>query len=307
MLDEEVVRGAVERATPESEDERNERLFQALPPLDSPAYLTLLKTASARDLPAPVLVRAFRQLVGTRGGEATLGRLLTTDATYGYLRPLRRMAEKLVKPGSDWFDPTYLVEHAVSFIAEALAGPRGEGADRAWHRFLRHRLIDAYRDLNGRENGRRDPPRFEPRRDPNTGMRQDPLELVDSDDAPLNGNVGSDSEGWLWNFVQRTLPTVIADPVVLEVALDLFGKDPSPISGKGTPHKPAMTVRYGVDRYQIYRWRQVARVKLLRALEEQNEREIDVSWLREALLKPEDDDHTRRAGVPEPSPRRGTT
>src|SRR5690349_1227070 len=90
--------------SPETAYERHERIFQSLPPLGSQDYLDLLKTASATELPAEVLVRAFQSLGCTgRAAEATLGRLLTQNATYGYLTPLRQMAERRVT-ARDWFD-----------------------------------------------------------------------------------------------------------------------------------------------------------------------------------------------------------
>lgn len=107
----------------EPEGERNERIFAALPKLGSEEYLALLRRVPARDLPAPVLVRAYRQLGSGRAAEATLERLLLNDATYGYLRPLRRMAPRKVS-ARDWFSADDLVDPAIGEIALALAGPR---------------------------------------------------------------------------------------------------------------------------------------------------------------------------------------
>ncbi|MDQ3180772.1 MAG: hypothetical protein M3Q33_09655, partial [Acidobacteriota bacterium] len=56
------------RATGKNDDIYN-RIFSELPPLDSPEYMTLLENASASDLPAQVLARAFRQLA-VSGSEA---------------------------------------------------------------------------------------------------------------------------------------------------------------------------------------------------------------------------------------------
>src|SRR5688572_13210162 len=79
---------------PESSPDRNEALFQALPPLDSADYLNLLKSATAKDLPAPVLVRAYRQIKAGPAAEATLDRLLGFNEKYGYITPLYKMAKR---------------------------------------------------------------------------------------------------------------------------------------------------------------------------------------------------------------------
>ena len=68
------------RATGSNDDIYN-RIFSELPPLGSTENRTLLESASATDLPAQVLARAFRQLV-VSGSEvaanATLARLVSS-------------------------------------------------------------------------------------------------------------------------------------------------------------------------------------------------------------------------------------
>lgn len=269
-------------APPEPAEERNERIFQSLPPLNSQEYLDLLKTASATELPAEVLVRAFQELGCTgRAAEATLGRLLTQNARYGYLTPLRRLAERRVT-ARDWFDAGYLFDETISVIWKALAGPQGKNAHRAWMSFLKQRLADAYRSLNGRRGERRDPERAESRLDPHTGMELDPLESEAALDAPWQGRVGPDVAEWLESFARRSM-TRIEHAQTREVGLDQISAEPSAISGPGTPGKPSLVTKYGVDRFQIMRWRNAALARLLANLEQQDEWEIDVSWLREAL------------------------
>ena len=264
----------------ESENERNERIFQSLPRLGSDEYMDLLKRASASELPAPVLVRAYRQLRLGRAAEATLGRLLTNDEKYGYLRPLRKMARRRVS-SRDWFDADYLVDQTISELTLALAGPRGEGAHEHWLSFLSHRLEDAYRSLNGRRRERQDPPRADPRPDPETGRWSEPADDADALHAPWHGRVGPSNEEWLEAFIMRTLAT-IADDRIRQVAQDLFSADPSPISGEAVQGRAPLTERFGFDRYTIYRWRRIARAKLLAALRKQNECEVDLSWLEES-------------------------
>jgi|GEM_PF-2511136 len=267
----------------EAESERNERIFQSLPKLGSDAYMDLLKHGSASDLPAPVLVRAYRQLGMGRAAEATLGRLLTNDATYGYLRPLRKMARRKVS-SRDWFSVEDLVDQSISVIAEALAGPRGDGACEHWISFLKQRMEDAYRLFNGRRRGRQDPPRADPRQDPESGLWSDPADDPGALHASWHGRVDSGHEEWLEAFITRTLAT-ITDTRIREVAQDLFSAAPSPISSQAGIEEGGnipLTERYGVDRYKIYRWRRIARAKLLAALRNQNEREVDLSWLQDS-------------------------
>ena len=265
----------------EPEGERNERIFAALPKLGSEEYLALLRRVPARDLPAPVLVRAYRQLGSGRAAEATLERLLLNDATYGYLRPLRRMAARKVS-ARDWFSADDLVDQAIGEIALALAGPRGEGADKHWLSLLRQRLEDAYRSLNGRRGERRDPPRAEPREDPETGLVSDPADGPNALHAPWHGRVDSGLAQWLEEFVARTL-ALIPDDRMREAVQDQFSADPSPVTGKGSGGKIPLTKRYGVSASTIHKWCRIARAKLLVALQKQDEREIDLSWLTDAI------------------------
>lgn len=267
---------------PESAYERHERIFQQLPPLGSQEYRNLLKTATAAELPAEVLVRAFQALGCTgRAAEATLRRLLTQNARYGYLKPLKRMAERRVMP-RDWFSADDLFDQTIGFIWRALAGPQGKNAHLAWHSFLEQRLYDAYRSLNGRRNERQDPERAEPRLDPDTGLELDPLESEAALDAPWQGRVGPDIEEWFESFARSSMERIRHDKI-REVGLDQLSTKPSAISGPGTPGKPSLVTRYGVNRFQIMRWRDAAVARLLADLEQQDEWEIDVTWLRDAL------------------------
>ena len=268
-------------STQESERDRNERIYRSLPKLGSDEYMLLIRQASAADLPAPVLVRAYQQLGQGTAAEATLGRLLTSDERYGYLRPLRRMARRKVSH-RDWFSADDLVDDAIGEIALALPLPRGAGADAHWISFLKQRLEDAYRSLNGRRRERQDPKRTESWVDPKSGQTLDPLELAEDGMAPWHGRVKESDLEWLEDFIGRTLRGIV-DERIRAVAIDLFSADPSTISGTGPDGRPSLTEQFGVDRHQIYRWRRIARARLLAALREQDERDIDVSWLEASL------------------------
>jgi hypothetical protein len=267
---------------PEPPHPRNERIFQSLPPLNSREYLALLKTASATELPAEVLVRAFRTL-GCAGpaAEATLARLLTQNARYGYLKPLQRMAERRVTR-RDSFSAADLFDQTIGFIWQALAGPQGQGAHLAWIKFLQQRMEDAYRSLNGRRNERQGPEVVEPRLDPDTGVELDPLESEAALDAPWQGRVGPDVVEWLESFMRRSLAR-IQHRQIREVGHDQISAEPSAISGPGSPGKPSLATKYSVSRFVIMRWRTAALARILADLEQQDEWEIDVTWLREAL------------------------
>ena len=272
--------------------ERHDRIFRSLPALESPEYLALLKTASATDLPAEVLVRAYRAL-GCAGpaAEATLGRLLTKNEQYGYLQPLVRLAERRVR-ARDWFSAADLAGNAVGTIALALAGPQGKGADRAWVTFLRQRLEDAYRELNGRRDERRDPERAEPHADAVTGAVTDPMESDAVLHTAWHGRVDPNHVEWLESFARRTM-ACIAHREMREIGLDQISAERSTISGPGTPGRPSLATKYRVSRFQIMRWRDAALARLLVALETQNDVDIDVGWLREALAAK---DRTRHKG-----------
>jgi hypothetical protein len=285
MSDDAFQRGPIS-TPPEPAYDRNERIFQSLPPLGSQEYLVLVRTAPAKDLPAEVLVRAYRALgCAGQAAEATLARLLSQSATYGYMKPLHRLAKRRVS-ARDWFGAGDLFDEAIVVIWKALAGRQGERAHEAWQSFLKQRLEDAYRNLNGRRNERRDPMRAEPTLDPDTGLELDPLESEGALDAPYQGRVGPDVEEWFQDFARRSIAR-IEHIQIREVGLDQISSDPSRLSGPGTPGKPSLATKYGVNRFQIMRWQKSAFARLLADLENQDEWEIDVTWIREALKEKE--------------------
>jgi hypothetical protein len=265
------------KQTEESVLERVERIFQTLPRLGTAEYLEHLKTASGAELPAEMLVRAFRELLSvpgeepgklSRAAEATLERLVVSEQKYGYLRALRQKARAMVAR-NDWIDVEYLVDEAKGEIGLALAGPRGVGADRHWIAFQLQRLADAWRNLEGRR-GNREPERVAPALDQETGEEIDPTDEFAGDIA-LHGNVSPDKEAWLESYVRRTWATIKEDRI-REVALDMLKRDRTPAS--------KLAKRYNVDRQTITDWRHVARAKLLTALRKQDEVDIDTSWLK---------------------------
>jgi len=167
---------------PRLDRKRIEELFEALPPLGSKEYLERIKQAPATDLPAQVLVRAYRQLpVGSPEANATLSRLLGNYDRDGYLAPLWQAARQRVS-GRDWFGVDDLVSVAIEEIVKSLGGPRGKGADTAWIAFLHQRLQDAYRAMVGRRGERQDVQKVEPTANED-GELVDALDHVHSEEA----------------------------------------------------------------------------------------------------------------------------
>ena len=264
---------------PESDEERNERIYQALPaPLSGADYLRLLEEAPAVDLPACVLVRVYRQLPSGPAADATLERLLGRNEKYGYITPLYRMAERRITR-SDPYGVADLVQDAIGEVIDTLAGPKGEGAEKAWINYLRQRLVDAHRKQIGRRGERR-PERAENLIEPDTGEEIDALDAAGVTGGPWQGKVeGSDLE-WLEQFIRRTFAT-IRDDRIRDVALDLLSHEPTPVSSED-PAIDTWERRLGVKRFTIYRWRRSATAILKNALERQNERlNFDCSFLEE--------------------------
>jgi len=259
----------------ESPNERNERIFQSLPPLGSPAYLSLLKSATAAELPASVLVRAYRKLHPSAAADATLDRLLGHNRRYGYIALLYTTAQRRMAR-LEAYSPEDLVCDTIGEIVATLAGPAGEGAERAWMQYLRQRMEHAYRKLVGRREERLTL-RVEPTSD-ETSDAYDPIEAAGAESIPWQGCVAPNNLEWLETFVQDTFAAILDDRI-RAVALDLFSHSPMPISSDDPNDPNTLTGRFGVKRFTIYRWQRAARAILRAALERQNEREIDMSFL----------------------------
>ena len=262
---------------PTPDDARNERIYDSLPPLGSPEYVRKLKTATAHELPAQVLVRAYRQLRSGPAADATLARLLGYNEKYGYITPLYNAAKRRISR-HDAYGVDDLVHDTIGEIVETLAGPRGEGAENAWVSFLRQRMEDAYRKLVGRRGERR-PQLAEVVTDSETGEEIDPIEAAGVTTGPWQGKVPPSQLEWLEAFIRRTFAK-IADERLRAIAFDMFSDDPTPVSSNDPNDTNTLTNRFGVDRYKIYRWQRAARVVLRAALESQNEVDIDIDWLK---------------------------
>jgi hypothetical protein len=268
-----------------SENEKNERIFRELPKLTSPEYLQRLKAASTKELPAPVLVRAFRELMTVAGddptrlsrpAEATLARLLSDKYEAVYFRALRHEARR-IHSENDWFDLGDLIFQSKQEVGLVLVSDRGANAHESWASFQIQRVQDAWRELNGRRGERKEPERGTPPIDKETGEPAD-LTDVSGEEAPWHGHVRPDKEGWLRDFALRTAAK-IENPNIRGVALNQWGDNPSKISSLDPDDTTTLEHRYGVDRFTIRRWKKTALGLLLAALKKQDEMDIDTGWL----------------------------
>lgn len=245
----------------------------------------LLENASAADLPAQVLARAFRQLIvsgSEAAANATLARLVGSKK-YGYLAAVRRLAGLRVAQGQYRYDDEDLIQETIIEIVKTLPTPRGELAERAWVLFSKQRFEDGWRNINGRRGEKLRGKRVEPTIDKETGNIYDPVEETDGATAPWHVSAEKSKLPWLENFIRRTAAE-ITNPVIRHVAEDQFGGDPSPISaGNSAGGKPPLTAQLGLSRFQISRALKSAKARLAAALVTQRENEIEADWLRQFL------------------------
>ena len=268
--------------TPAAAAKSYEMIFAALPPLDSPEYLHLLATATASELPAPVLAKSFRQLASAgadAAARATLERLVASGHRETYLLVVQKLARQRVARGQYGYDAEDLFQEAIKEIVRTLPTERGAFAETNWVTFCKPCFEDGWRNLNGRRGEKIRGERVEAVTDPESGKVNDPLEVT-GDFIPWHVAVRQSKVPWLEDFVRRTVAE-FKDPLMRRVAEDQFGPDPSPISaGRSETDKPPLTEQLGVDRYRISRALKQARAKLFAALIKQKEKELDLDWLR---------------------------
>ncbi|MEO9036575.1 MAG: hypothetical protein ABI442_13770 [Gemmatimonadaceae bacterium] len=208
---------------PETRRERDARISASLPPLGSAAYLSLLKTATAAELPPSVLARAYRALGKTsKAGAATLDRLVGRHDQYGYLRVVYLVANRR-KKALGGFSPHDLVQNAIGEIVATLSGPQGECAETGWVHYLRRCVEWAYRKMVGRDGTRSDESAGDP----------DAVEHVQAGSIPWHGTVAPSKMEWLEDFLDRAsafayririvlLHVVVDRRIVRKLAVSLF-------------------------------------------------------------------------------------
>jgi len=266
--------------------ERLDRLFQALPPLHSSEYLEVLEKATAEDLPAPVLVRAYRQLAPTTHSEAierTLERLLDARDRYGYLKEIRILAKWKVAKGHYEYDENDLLSETLNEIVKVLPTKSGEMAEQAWVTFCRCRLEDVRRRIQGRKGNKDLWRRTEMVADKESGRLYDPLDRMEAPPESPDGQIFEDKHGRLTEIIRETIQK-IKDPLTRRVAEDQFGDDPSPISaGPSASGKPSLEEQLGVDRDKINRVRRKARARIAAKLLQLHDPEFEFD--RNILLR----------------------
>ncbi|HTE45672.1 MAG TPA: hypothetical protein VK636_10545 [Gemmatimonadaceae bacterium] len=266
-----------------SATEQTELLFQSLPPLESPGYLALLKTATAGELPASVLARAYRRLQVGSVADATLDRLVFQRNRHGYLNALYKAArQRRLRLGA--YGVEDLEQNAIGEIVLTLAGQRGQRAERYWVGFLHDCVSQAYRGLVGRREQR-----LEARVDGTPEEWESEIEPARS--IPWQGCVMPDRLERLEGFIARTIAR-IPKPRLREVAADLFSHSPTQVSSKDVNDPNTLAGRLGVNPSTIHRLQDQARAILRAALEAQNEFEVDTSCLKAAKRTP---GHTSRS------------
>jgi len=255
-------------------------IFATLPPLNSPEYLKLLETATADELPAPVLAKAFRQLAGVEGAaRATLERLVASPHREQYLLVVRKLARQRVARGQYAYDDEDLFQEAIGEIVRTLPTARGSFAETNGVTFCKHCFEDGWRNLNGRRGEKIRGERVEVVIDQESGEEQDPLE-VSGDDISWHVAMCESNLPWLEEFIRRTIAE-FGDPLMRRITEDQFSPDPSPISsGRAGVSKPPLTEQLGIDRFRISRLLRQVRAKLFAALIAQKEKELDLDWLR---------------------------
>ncbi len=259
---------------------RHEAQFTALMQMEEGDLIQHVRTAPKQNLPAEVLARAYRELCLAERfvpAEAVANRLFGARAqdiaegvgTPEYMRWLLVEAEKLVSRKSVWREAADLYQGALRQIVRALRGSQGAQAHTAWKAFCMHRLSDARR-----ERTRQDPHVVGlEAEDPSSG---EPINLGNTaEESPWQGSTTPDREEELTAFLRARLEEGVKDPRVLEIGLDQFFGDPSPIdvADPEQPERVPLTERFGLNRFQIYRLAKKAQVVLRRAAEEWTERD----------------------------------
>lgn len=264
--------------------QRFDELFAALPPPGSAEYLRLLQTASVLELPAQVLVRAYRLLLANgqeSAAKATLERLLDHKDSHGYLRTIRRLSRQQVPGNQNWHDSDDLYQAALTEILKVLPSKRGELAEVAWVRFCQNCFEDAWRALHGRRGERLRHKYVEPMADDETGELIFLVEQTEGPDAPWHQGARQSELPRVEKLIARTVAGM-QDELMRKVAEDQFGDDPSPISsGRSGKGKPPLTEQLNASRFQISRALRNAKARIAASLIADPELEFDTGWLKQ--------------------------
>lgn len=247
-------------------DDHHGRIFEALPPLASSEYRTLLREASREELPPEVLARCYVELRNAKqedAAEATLRRLLDPDDTHGYLKPLFQRARQRVRHGRRDVEASDLVAIALPRIVERLGRGQAEVAARSWRTFCYYCVGDAIRTVFGRKGQRVE--------EGTVPIDTEP-ETQDWASSPLAASVGTpdriiqpaDPYEEIVTFLHEIIQTW-PDPLERAVAQNRLDPDPAQTTGsRGS--KPPLTEQLSIDRFRIMRANTRVEVKLKAAI-----------------------------------------
>jgi len=244
----------------ETDAERLEAAYQALPPLGTPEYMAYLGSVSARPIPPEVLARAYRELRRAKQDDAaeyTLQYLLRLEDECSGLRQLlpevrrRHVDRRRDVPVED------LLVATADQIVRALHTDRGEFATKNWRVFGWQRIVDACRETYGRTGTNTDTGRLEvdPTSDEDVWSESPLFDGIARSDEPE-----SDLRTRLLEFIDEQLEHW-TDPTEREVLMNRLSPDPLPISSKEVG-RPTLASRLGMKRDEVNRADRRARTKL---------------------------------------------
>lgn len=244
-----------------------EHAFESLPPLGSAEFLEYIRTAPSEELPAQVLVRAYRQLPpGSSAARSTLERLVRRRGErWDYLECLTAAAQAKVRkqPHQQAEDYEDLFQDALTRILSILHTERGAYAEKEWVAFCWRQVSEAWRERYGRRGERLD----RPRAIPPAGDGHDIFDGI-AEPPPWHGTIGGGDDSWLESLLEDVIAS-LQDGFVRDVARSLWlGPTRPKTSGKsknGAP--PPLTEQFPEkSRDQINRAVREAKVQLAAAI-----------------------------------------
>jgi DNA-directed RNA polymerase specialized sigma24 family protein len=284
-------------------EERYEEIYKGLPPLASPEYLQLLETAKPEELPAEVLVRAYRQLCQAEphgaAAMATIDMLVRHGAYY--FSRVRSLAWNEVAGRKPWVDAEDLVADVMAKVCELLPRDRGRHAEKNWVVFTLNLYRDVRRSYQGREGAKGRAEQGESAED-GISLQSDAQTAARYKEGARPRRDGFDQTARIETVIAETVAK-IQEPFLKKVAEDQFGPIPSLISSKSEKEAPqTLSVKLGVTRHKVERALKVARTLVRAALLSDPTLDLDEELIRR-YIDPAADGSKDRA----PRPLRGPT
>lgn len=285
--------------TPEDDSrdytERYETIYRGLPPLDSPEYLHLLKDAKPEELPAEVLVRVYRQLRHGEAAGATVEMLLVRHQAF-YFQRVRNQARSDVSRRKDWVEVEDMVQDVMAKVCEALHGKRGRHAEANWVMFTLNLYRDVRRTYFGR-NGARGSAERSDYDEEGLSLRAD-IEVLKRYAAGAGPRHSGFDQTALIEAAVAEAVKKIGDPFLRRVAEDQFGRDPTPISGRGERDgSGTLSAELSVSRHVVERALKKARKIVGAALLADRTLDLKEEWIRR-FISPDGRRSSARASRP---------